>query len=401
MGNDGIGKDPNQNQFQIGLSHDQNSPVFNDVQTTALGYSTKGNLQPDTGNIDSFRETRGISSKSWNNCNIQRTAIRKFSNSSPYDLLLRKSNTEADGKSADTNGEHKELKLPVRYLQEGSGTVGQQTTGFQKYNYDESEYHNSCVRDDVIVAKYRERNRHRRWSHPVWKVNTCPKSINTYKRVKVRAAYNAKCRGQNSHEGSTCVHSMEREVNTPNLTTVETLGGTDNSDGQFMSYWHILHPSVESREYSQLRMNGVEIKDMTKARNELRQQWSVSERKPIQTKGLKSDESMSGIGQLQEKQKMELRVMRERQFDEGNSIIYFDYDKYSTQKDSSHGKLSESLKQKKLKSEDSDATFRQFFGGYPDDDDAEYDSLSSDQSHYSGIDSKDILTNKTDEMLKG
>jgi len=96
---------------------------------------------------------------------------------------------------------------------------------------------------------------------------------------------------------------------------------------------------------------------------------------------------------------MELGVMREREFDEENSIIYFDYDTCSKQKDSNHGKWSESLKQKGL-SEDSDATFRQFFGGYPDDDDAEYDSLSSDKSHYSGIDSRDILTNKTDEMLK-
>ena len=398
VGKDGIGKDPNQKQFHIGISDDQNSPVFNS-NDVALEYSTKNNLQPDTGDANSLRETRGISSKHWDNFNNQRTALQEFSNSSPYYLLFNKSNAEACN-NADTNREQKELKLPVGYLQEGSGTVGQQMPGLQNCTYDESEYHNSCLTDDEIVEKYRERNRHRRWSHPVWKVNTCPKSVNTYKKVKVRATDNAKCSEQKSNGGFVRVHNMDREVHTQYLTTGKNFGGTGNIDGQFMSYRHILRPNRKSSEYSQLRMNGDEIKDMTKARNELRQQWSVSERKSIQTDGLKSDESLSGIGQLQEKQKMELGVMREREFDEENSIIYFDYDTYSKQKDSNHGKWSESLKQKGL-SEHSDATFRQFFGGYPDDDDAEYDSLSSDKSHYSGIDSRDILTNKTDEMLKG
>ena len=397
-------KDESQHQKErpivIEKSDNQTSACFKSKGSdiSEFQFCTKRGLQADTENANGLREGEDITHQ---NRGHGHTNTRQIDSQDVTNPTWQRS-LPSMNKTNDIEGAQTELNQRLGNLEGGYTNTGQKVWKLVQVN----SGCNSELTDEEVLAKYRERNQYRRWSQPVWKMDMGgskregpgSKWISPYRGFSERDLDNDR---RDEYENSSYGDGEETSNRNLNLTTGKRSERTDKIPITVINDCINVHSGENTTERFGLRMKRYEIEDMTKPSTELWQQWSIDERKSNEAERLRSDDNLSRYGQLREKHNMELE-MRPRTLKNGDdSIIYFDFKSDSRQTVSDSGTYSELLRPTSEPSDNTESGCQRFLVDYVDDDDIEYELLS-DHSRYNGTEnSRDALTKKTDEMLKG
>ena len=331
----------------------------------------------------------------------------------------------------DMTREAKGVKRTVGCLQEGDTDEGKQMTKFLE---DRGEDCDKCLTDEEIVERYRERNKHRRWSQPCWKMRLEDAEVEGASQQETdqennyddkTTGFKGKIKNVENSQGVDFANKEGQRTAEPHSSEINKKTMTDKSnesdrfkDTRFMTerageieikYFResvnlLRHPSDKLSENLELHLNGKENEDMKDSSKELKQQLSGGKRKPIPTTSIESspdcsDDNLSSPSRQADKCKMEIGEHYGKQ--QTNPIIYFNYGDNSAKNPMDFDIKSGSTKREGNR--DRDTTSKQYVDN-PNFicNEEDFDNyVITDDSQYNGSKSRDVLTSKTDEMLQG